>query len=56
MLRLVLSVLTGWLECREREVIAYLIEETGFCGACGSPRTQFAPILRASAKLPVRLC
>ena len=27
MLRLVLSVLTGWLECREREVIAYLIEE-----------------------------
>ena len=27
MLRLVLSVLTGWLDCREREAIAYLIEE-----------------------------
>jgi putative transposase len=26
-LRLVLSVLTGWLDCREREAIAYLIEE-----------------------------
>ena len=26
-LQLVLSVLTGWLDCREREVISYLIEE-----------------------------
>ena len=26
-LRLVLSVLTGWLDCREREAIAYLVEE-----------------------------
>ena len=26
-LRLVLSVLTGWLDCREREAIGYLIEE-----------------------------
>jgi hypothetical protein len=26
-LQLVLSVLTGWLDRREREVVAYLIEE-----------------------------
>jgi transposase InsO family protein len=26
-LQLVLSVLTGWLDCREREAVAYLIEE-----------------------------
>jgi len=26
-LRLVLLILTGWLERREREVIAYLVEE-----------------------------
>ena len=26
-LRLVLSVLTGWLDCREREAAAYLVEE-----------------------------
>jgi hypothetical protein len=26
-LQLVLSVLIGWLDCREREAVAYLIEE-----------------------------
>jgi putative transposase len=26
-LQLMLSVLTGWLDCREREAVAYLIEE-----------------------------
>ena len=28
-LQMVLCVLTGWLERREREAIAYLIEENG---------------------------
>jgi hypothetical protein len=32
-LQMVLSVVTGWLERRERETMAYLIEETGSCGA-----------------------
>jgi hypothetical protein len=36
-LQMVLSVLTGWLDRREREAVAYLIEEnrskrTGSCG------------------------
>ena len=31
-LRMVLGALTGWLDRREREAIAYLIEETGSCG------------------------
>jgi hypothetical protein len=26
-LRMVLGVLTGWLDCREREAVAYLVEE-----------------------------
>lgn len=26
-LQMVLCVLTGWLDCREREAVAYLIEE-----------------------------
>jgi len=45
-LRLVLGVLTGWLDCREREAIAYLIEENRLlrrqlCGRrlCVSPTT-----------------
>jgi hypothetical protein len=29
---MVLGVLTGWLDCREREAVAYLIEGTGCCG------------------------
>jgi hypothetical protein len=39
--QMLLLVLTGWLERREREAIAYLIEETASCagswmgGVCG---------------------
>jgi hypothetical protein len=29
-LQMVLGVLTGWLDCREREAVAYLIEENRF--------------------------
>ncbi len=32
-LQIVLGVLTRWLERREREAIAYLIEKTASCGA-----------------------
>jgi hypothetical protein len=32
-LQVVLAVLTGWLDRREREAIAYLIEENRLCGA-----------------------
>lgn len=32
-LQIVLRVLIGWLERREQEALAYLIEETGYCGA-----------------------
>ena len=30
-LRILLRVLTGWLDRREREAVAYLIERTGSC-------------------------
>jgi hypothetical protein len=30
---MVLWVLTGWLDRREREAVAYLVEETDFCVA-----------------------
>jgi hypothetical protein len=31
-LQLLLMVLTGWLDRREREALAYLIEENACCG------------------------
>jgi hypothetical protein len=34
---MVLYVLTGWLERRGREAIAYVIEETGSCGGSLGP-------------------
>ena len=36
-LQIVLGVLTGCLERREREAIAYLIEENRTCGASVGP-------------------
>ena len=36
-LQMVLGVLTGWLDRREREAIAYLIEENRSCGANWGP-------------------
>jgi hypothetical protein len=36
-LQMVVGVLTGWLERREREAVAYLIEETGSCGVSSAP-------------------
>ena len=61
-LRLVLGALTAWLDCREREAIAYLIEETGFCGAsfadvgCVSPTTIAVAWLRARTWSAVQPC
>jgi hypothetical protein len=44
--QMLLLTVTSWLERREREVLAYLIEENGSCGgscrggAYGSPMTR----------------
>jgi len=32
-LRRLLAILTGWLDCNEREVVCYLIEEIASCAA-----------------------
>jgi hypothetical protein len=59
-------VLTGWLERREREAFAYLIDETGSCGASWGPACCFSPttiadssgcagVPRAGFRFPIRL-
>jgi hypothetical protein len=40
-LQLVLLVLIGWLECQEREAIAYLIEENRLRRQLGGRRLRF---------------
>jgi hypothetical protein len=37
---MVLCVLNGRLDCREREAVAYLIEENGSCGATRCPTAR----------------
>jgi hypothetical protein len=61
-LQMVLSVLTGWLDRREREVVAYLLRRTGSYGvnleAIGFVlRTMIADgWRRARTESTVRLC
>ena len=61
-LQLVLRVLIGWLDCREREAVAYLIEENRYCGAsladvaCVSPTTIAAGWPPERTESAVRLC
>ena len=61
-LQLVLSVLIGWLDCREREAVAYRSKRTGFFGAnlaevaCVSPTTIAAGWPPERTESDVRLC